>query len=44
MKRIGYIQSLIGHMSLLTIEIDTQVSDNHVKYIQNPMEFLNLDT
>lgn len=39
---LRYIQSLLGHKSSQTTEIYTQVSTNHIKQIQNPIELLNL--
>lgn len=39
---LRYIQSLLRHKSSQTTEIYTQVSTNHIKQIQNPIELLNL--
>lgn len=39
---LRYIQSLLGHRSSTTTEIYTQVTINHVKNIQSPLDSLNL--
>ena len=39
---LRYIQSLLGHSSSKTTEIYTQVTLNHVKNIQSPLDSLNL--
>jgi site-specific recombinase XerD len=39
---LRYIQSLLGHRSSKTTEIYTQVTINHVKNIQSPLDSLNL--